>query len=245
MSRRTATACMNAIEDAGTTTEGAASSGHFTAPRGHVSSPETSSRGLTRTCFMPPLVNRRLKDHAVAQTLQLFDIAARGVFPFALIEIRGPEFVVRAPVLEHVIDNHEDGVGRRSRLPSYVRVTHDAPIAGGEPTVFGENRRDGRFDQRGSAATGCLSRACRSCVSPRSHDGRGRGRSNSPDADPTERGARPSRCLPRCLQSSAGSPPGSHPEAPASPRKGEAARRWAHSAVRWLPPNNRGEPASG
>jgi len=49
----------------------------------------------------------------MAQSFQVFDVPTRGLVSVTLIEIGGPELVVRNPVHQHMMDNHEDRVGHR------------------------------------------------------------------------------------------------------------------------------------
>lgn len=103
----------------------------------------------------------------MSQPLRLIDIATCGAFPVVLIEIGRPELVVREPLLEHVIDNHEDRVGHGHHGLLVPTMAHDTPVAGSEPTVLDSNRGQCRFRQRGAQppvalprrAAGMLARA--------------------------------------------------------------------------------------
>jgi len=64
----------------------------------------------------------------------------RGLVSVTLIEIGGPELVVRNPARQHMIDSHEDGVGHRHHSLLVPAMAHDAPVTGSEPTLFGPNR---------------------------------------------------------------------------------------------------------
>ena len=163
------------------------------------------------------------------QPLQLLDVPPGGLLPIPLIEVGSSDLLIRHLVLEHVIDNHQDGVRHGHHRFLVSPMPHDAAVARGQPAVFHANGPQGRFDQRrpqpavafAGLAAGVLARAlvvARTDAGP-THQMPIRGKGAQVHADlrhnPFDRHS--------------GSPPGWHPAAGPGLRKGGRC-----SSICWL-----------